>query len=155
MKLQPLTASEEDVMRIIWEKATIYFRDLMNAYPEPKPHQNTISTFLKILVEKHYLNAEKQGRIYLYSAAVSWEDYRKMVTKKFVETYFENSGTLLIQLLVDENLIQKEDLQLHGAEAHSLTMPAKEDPVRELVRELTSDKKSKKKDKDKKKKKKK
>lgn len=155
MKLQPLTVSEEDVMRIIWERENIYFRDLMNAYPEPKPHQNTISTFLKILVEKHYLNAEKQGRIYLYSAAIDWEDYRKMVTKKFVETYFENSGTSLIQLLTEENLIKKEDLYLAGSEAPSLTMQAEKDPVRELVRELTSDKKSKKKNKDKKKKKKK
>jgi len=156
MKLQPLTASEEDVMRMIWEKESIYFRDLMSAYPEPKPHQNTVSTFLKILVEKHYLNAEKQGRIYLYSPAVSWQDYKKIVTKKFVENYFENSGSELLQLMMDENLIQPEDWNPADAlknatlpKAQSRTM----DPVRELVKELTGKKKSKKKDKDKKKKK--
>ncbi|MBN9336908.1 MAG: BlaI/MecI/CopY family transcriptional regulator, partial [Chryseobacterium sp.] len=85
MMLQTLTPSEEEVMQIVWKEGQIYFRDLMKAFPEPKPHQNTVSTFLKILVEKHYLNVEKQGRIYLYSPSISLEDYKKTVLKKFLK----------------------------------------------------------------------
>lgn len=157
MKLQSLTTSEEDVMRVIWKEGNIYFRDLMNAYPEPKPHQNTISTFLKILVEKHYLNIEKQGRIYLYSPAISWEDYKIMVTKKFVENYFNRSGGDMLKLLIDENLIQAKDFN-QFFEVKTTVVPVleneKENPVKELVKELTAGKKDKKKDKKNKKKKK-
>ena len=133
MKLQTLTASEEEVMRVIWKKGSIYFRDLVSSYPEPKPHQNTISTFLKILVEKNYLVTEKQGRIYLYSPAVSWEDYKKnLIQAKDFNQFFEVKTTVV-----------------------ALQETEKDNPVRDLVNELTSEKKSKKKDKDKKKKKKK
>lgn len=158
MKLQTLTASEEEVMRVIWKKGSIYFRDLVSSYPEPKPHQNTISTFLKILVEKNYLVTEKQGRIYLYSPAVSWEDYKKIVTKKFAESYFDNSGIDLLKLLMEENLIQAKDFnQFFEVKTNvvALQETEKDNPVRDLVNELTSEKRSKKKDKDKKKKKKK
>ncbi len=158
MKLQSLTASEEDVMRVIWKEGKIYFRDLINAYPEPKPHQNTISTFLKILVEKNYLNTEKHGRIYLYSPAIGFEDYKKLVTKKFIETYFENSGEDFLKMMMDEKLINANDFsQLFEVKTSviSLQETVKEDPIKQFVNELTGGKKKKKKDKDKKKKKKK
>lgn len=158
MKLQSLTASEEDVMRMIWKEGKIYFRDLINAYPEPKPHQNTISTFLKILVEKNYLNTEKQGRIYLYSPAIGFEDYKKLVTKKFIETYFENSGGDFLKLMMDEKLINANDFSQFfelKTSVISLQETVKEDPIKQFVNELTGGKKKKKKDKDKKKKKKK
>ena len=158
MKIHALTHSEELLMNILWKLNSAYMKDVMEAYPEPKPHQNTISTFLKILVEKNYLVTEKQGRIYLYSPAVSWEDYKKNVTKKFAESYFDNSGIDLLKLLMEENLIQAKDFNQFfevKTTVVALQETEKDNPVRDLVNELTSEKKSKKKDKDKKKKKKK
>ena len=158
MKINHLTPSEEILMNILWKLDSAYMKDVIEHYPEPKPHQNTISTFLKILVEKNYLVTEKQGRIYLYSPAVSWEDYKKNVTKKFAESYFDNSGIDLLKLLMEENLIQAKDFNQFfevKTTVVALQETEKDNPVRDLVNELTSEKKSKKKDKDKKKKKKK
>ena len=158
MKINHLTPSEEILMSILWKLDCAYMKDVIAHYPEPKPHQNTISTFLKILVEKNYLVTEKQGRIYLYSPAVSWEDYKKIVTKKFAESYFDNSGIDLLKLLMEENLIQAKDFNQFfevKTTVVALQETEKDNPVRDLVNELTSEKKSKKKDKDKKKKKKK
>ncbi len=159
MMLQTLTPSEEEVMQIVWKEGQIYFRDLMNAFPEPKPHQNTVSTFLKILVEKHYLNVEKQGRIYLYSPSIRLEDYKKTVLKKFLKNYFDNSVSELLKILMDENLIKSKDFN-QFFEVKTTVVPLQENieksnPIKDLVKELTIDKKDKKKDKDKKKKKKK
>ena len=61
--LKPLTTGEENLMKVIWDSRKIYLKDILSAYPEPKPHQNTISTFLKNLVEKNYLNTSLEGRI--------------------------------------------------------------------------------------------
>ena len=44
--LKPLTTGEENLMKVIWDSHKIYLKDILSAYPEPKPHQNTISTFL-------------------------------------------------------------------------------------------------------------
>lgn len=83
-----LTPSEEQLMRIIWQKKECFAREILDAYPEPKPHQNTISTFLKNLVEKNYLKTEKHGRVFLYKPAVALEEYREQKISGLIEDFF-------------------------------------------------------------------
>lgn len=155
MILQPLTHSEEEIMQLIWSKGNIYFRDLMAAFPDPKPHQNTVSTFLKILVNKNYLTTEKQGRIYLYSPSIGLEDYKKFVLKRFLENYFENSGTELLKILIEEKLIDSEVMEQFsdGKITTTIKENTEANRIKDFVKEITADKKPKKKDKRKKKKK--
>ena len=154
--LQSLTPSEEEIMQLIWRKGQIYFRELMDIYPEPKPHQNTVSTFLKILVEKHYLSTEKQGRIYLYTPTIGFDDYKKFVLKRFLENYFDNSGSELLKVLVDENMLTSKDFsqffEVKTTLVPLLETPEKDNHIQEFIKEITGEKKPKKKDKKKKKK---
>mgnify|MGYP003582450985 FL=1 len=156
MMLQSLTPSEEEIMQLIWRKGQIYFRELMDIYPEPKPHQNTVSTFLKILVEKHYLSTEKQGRIYLYTPTIGFDDYKKFVLKRFLENYFDNSGSELLKVLVDENLLTSKDFsqffEVKTTLVPLLETPEKDNHIQEFIKEITGEKKPKKKDKKEKKK---
>jgi len=155
MILQTLTPSEEEIMQLIWQKGKIYFRELMDIYPEPRPHQNTVSTFLKILVEKHYLTTEKQGRIYLYSPSISFDDYKKFVLKRFLENYFDNSGNELLKVLVDEKYLSAQDFeQFSVGKTRKITMKEKmeNNHIQEFIKEITGEKKSKKKEKKEKKK---
>lgn len=155
--LQTLTYSEEEIMQLIWHKGEIYFRELMEIYPEPKPHQNTVSTFLKILVEKHYLKTEKQGRIYLYSPTIGFEDYKKFVLNRFLENYFDNSGTELLKVLVVEKYVELKDFdQFLDGKTNEVSLKEnieEDNHIQEFIKEITGEKKSKKKDKNKKKKK--
>ncbi len=154
--LQSLTPSEEEIMQLIWRKGQIYFRELMDIYPEPKPHQNTVSTFLKILVEKHYLSTEKQGRIYLYTPTIGFDDYKKFVLKRFLENYFDNSGSELLKVLVDENMLTSKDFsqffEVKTTLVPLLETPEKDNHIQEFIKEITGEKKPKKKDKKEKKK---
>jgi predicted transcriptional regulator len=151
MILQSLTPSEEEIMQLVWNKGQIYFRELMDIFPEPKPHQNTVSTFLKILVEKHYLATEKQGRIYLYSPTISFDDYKKFVLKRFLENYFDNSGNELLKVLIDEDYIKSKELsdffEDNNSEIPSRKTTEKENHIQDFIKEITGEKKSKKKDK--------
>ena len=156
MILHTLTPSEEEIMQLIWNKGKIYFRELMDIFPEPKPHQNTVSTFLKILVDKHYLTTEKEGRIYLYSPNISFDDYKKYVLKRFLENYFDNSLSELLKVLVEEKYLASKDFE-QFTETKSKKSSVKENTeeenhIQEFIKEITSDKKSKKKDKNDKKK---
>ena len=156
MILHTLTPSEEEIMQLIWNKGKIYFRELMDIFPEPKPHQNTVSTFLKILVDKHYLTTEKEGRIYLYSPNISFDDYKKYVLKRFLENYFDNSGSELLKVLLEEKYLASKDFE-QFTETKSKKSSVKENTeeenhIQEFIKEITSDKKSKKKDKNDKKK---
>ncbi len=76
MKINHLTSAEENFMKLFWKMESFYLKDVMEQHPEPKPHQNTVSTYLKILVEKGYLSTVKEGRIFKYTVLVPLEEYK-------------------------------------------------------------------------------
>lgn len=140
-------------MNILWKLNSAYMKDVMEAYPEPKPHQNTVSTFMKILVEKEFLITEKEGRIFKYSVAIPYDDYRKFVLRNFAENYFNHSVPELVKTLLDEQLLTTNEL----INIAGITRSEKKDesPISDFINEITSNKKEKKKGKKKDKKKKK
>ena len=49
-----LTEKEEEVMQILWDKGPLFVREILEVYPEPKPHYNTVSTVIRVLEEKNF-----------------------------------------------------------------------------------------------------
>lgn len=154
MKINHLTAAEENLMKLFWSLNSFYLKDVMEQHPEPKPHQNTVSTYLKILVEKGYLTTEKEGRIFKYSVAVPMEDYRNFLLKEVAANFFDNSGKDILEFLFRENLLQKEDLREHFDLKIEIKPTKVKEPKLHIAEEILNPKKDKKKDKEKKKKKK-
>ncbi|MEC5394291.1 BlaI/MecI/CopY family transcriptional regulator [Bergeyella sp. RCAD1439] len=109
MKINTLTPAEEQLMQVLWTLQTPFMKDIMEALPEPKPHQNTVSTYLKILTEKEFLSPVKVGRIFQYHIAISAEDFRKKTLKDLISKYFENSPSCLIQMMIKEKLLTPEE----------------------------------------------
>lgn len=126
----------------------------MEQHPEPKPHQNTVSTYLKILVEKGYLSTEKEGRIFRYKVIVPLEDYRKFLLRELSNNFFNNSGKEILDILIKENLISQNNLKDSDVAVEITPTKIKESKF-EYANEVLNPKKDKKKGKDKKKKKKK
>src|SRR5690606_2392796 len=108
MKINSLTTAEEKLMTVLWKLNSFYMKNVMEEHPEPKPHQNTVSTYLKILVEKGYLTTEKEGRIFKYSVVIPYEDYRSFVLRNFLKQFCNNSTEELIGLLEDEKMLQPQ-----------------------------------------------
>ena len=44
--MKPLTKAEEQIMQVLWKIEEGFIRDIMEAIPSPKPHQNTVATIL-------------------------------------------------------------------------------------------------------------
>lgn len=161
MKINHLTAAEENFMKLFWKMESFYLKDVMEQHPEPKPHQNTVSTYLKILVEKGYLSTEKEGRIFKYTVIVPFEEYRKFLLKELTHNFFNDSGKEILEFLFSEKLLTQDDLKGYF-DLKIEIKPAKiEEPKFEVADEILNPKKEKKvkiskeKEKDKKKKKKK
>lgn len=151
MRINQLTPSEETLMNILWKLESAYMREVMEAYPEPKPHQNTISTFIKILVEKDFLRTEKEGRIFKYTVAVPFEEYRKFLLTNFLNDYFNNSPSEMLEILVEENLLKPGEFQkfLGSNVKPEIKEEEKENPISYFIEEITGDGKKKKKKKEK------
>lgn len=156
MKINHLTAAEENLMKLLWKSESFYLKDIMEQHPEPKPHQNTVSTYVKILVEKGYLSTEKQGRIFKYSVVVPFEDYKKFLIKELCHQFFNDSGKEILTLLFNEKMISQDDLKGYFDLKIELKPAKVKEPEFEFANEILNPKKDKKiKDKEKKKKKKK
>lgn len=159
MKINSLTSAEENLMQVIWKLNAPLMRDIMEAIPEPKPHQNTVSTYLKILVEKEFLSTEKVGRIFKYNVVVPFEEYRKFLLDHFLDNYFAGSAPDLVKNLFAENRIKASDLNDFfeiKTKVVPIVEPGKDDKsskILDYIDELTEPKKKKSKSKKKKKKK--
>ena len=71
MQIAQLTKAEEQVMQYLWEIEKGFLKDILELFPEPKPHTNTVSTILKVLKEKDFVDYEVHGRQHQYFPLIS------------------------------------------------------------------------------------
>ena len=83
---------------------------LAKAGNDAKP--TTVSTVLRILVDKGFLTYEAYGRTYVYSAAVAKTDYSAGRLRSFIERFFGGSPAQLVSFLAE-----REDLSLQQIES--------------------------------------
>ena len=110
--MKTLTKAEEQLMQVVWKLKEGFIRDIMDALPPPKPHQNTIATLLKILVEKEFVGIRIFGRQHQYYPLVSKEAYSKASIKTLVKSYFGGSFSEAVSFMVKENNISLDDLEV-------------------------------------------
>lgn len=109
--MKVLTKAEEQVMQVLWKLEKGFLRDIVDAIPAPRPHQNTVATLLKILVEKEFVNITVLGRQHLYTPLVGKDEYSKRTMKQIVKGYFEGSFSNVVSFMVKENNISIEELE--------------------------------------------
>ena len=110
-KMKVLTKAEEQVMQVLWKLEKGFLREIIDAMPAPKPHQNTVATLLKILVDKEFVSITVLGRQHMYSPLVGKEEYSKRTMKQIVKGYFEGSFSNVVSFMVKENNISIEELE--------------------------------------------
>ncbi len=109
--MKVLTKAEEQVMQVLWKLEKGFLREIIDAMPAPKPHQNTVATLLKILVDKEFVSVTVLGRQHLYSPLVGKDEYSKRTIKQMVKGYFEGSFSNVVSFMVKENNISIEELE--------------------------------------------
>lgn len=112
MQIAQLTKAEEQVMQYLWEIEKGFLKDILEHFPEPKPHTNTVSTILKVLKEKDFVDYEVHGRQHQYFALISKERYSGKSMKSLVKNYFEGSYKNAVSFLVEKNEMSVEDLEM-------------------------------------------
>ena len=106
-----LTKKEEELMQIFWERGPMFVKDIVPLYDEPKPHFNTISTMVRTLESKGFLDHEAFGNTYRYRPIISQEEFSKGVLGNVVTRYFENSYRQVVSALIEEEKISIEELE--------------------------------------------
>ncbi|XZF15847.1 BlaI/MecI/CopY family transcriptional regulator [Chitinophagaceae bacterium MMS25-I14] len=108
---KPLTKAEEQVMQVLWQLDKAFVKDIIHQMPAPKPHYNTVSTIIKILMEKGFVGFETFGKSNRYYPLVAKDEYSKKSMKQFVGRYFKGSFADMISFFVKEKDISVEELE--------------------------------------------
>lgn len=109
--MKSLTKAEEQIMQALWSLGKAFLREIVEAMPAPRPHQNTVATLLKILVEKEFVKVEVLGRQHRYSPLISKQEYSGKSIRQLAKNYFEGSFSNVVSYLVKENNISVEELE--------------------------------------------
>lgn len=114
MKRQPnkLTEKEAEVMERLWSEGPQTIRELLASYPDPKPHFNTVSTTVRVLIDKGFVAhvGEKNGA-YTYGALVESSELSGSSLARLVKNYFNNSYRSVVSALVDQEKISVDELR--------------------------------------------
>lgn len=111
VKRPQLTAKEEEIMQIFWQHGPLFVKEILDYMPEPKPHINTVSTVVRVLEGKGYVDHEKQGGSYKYHALLLKDNYRKTTLREMLKNYFDNSFKSIVSALVEEEQLDAEELK--------------------------------------------
>ena len=109
--MQKLTNKEEELMQLFWAHGAMFVKDIVQMYDEPKPHFNTISTMVRTLETKGFLDHEAFGNTYRYFPIISHEEFSKGVLGSVVTRYFDNSYKHVVSALIEEEKISVKELE--------------------------------------------
>ena len=109
--MKTLSVREEEIMGFFWEKGPLFVKEIVGLYEEPRPHFNTLSTFVRALEEKGYLSHRTFGNTYQYYAVVSRDEFKKKTLKSVISKYFNNSYLGVVSSLVKEEEISLSELK--------------------------------------------
>ena len=110
--MEELTKTEERVMQVLWDLKKAFVKDIIEAMPDdPKPPYNTISSVVRLLEKKGYVDYKAYGKTYEYFPAISKAEYRKASFKKMFTGYFDNSVESLLSFMVKEQKLGADDIK--------------------------------------------
>ena len=109
--MQKLTKAEEDVMQLLWDAERGTVSDLLDRCPEPKPPHSTVSSVVRILEKKGFVDHKAYGKTHEYFPIVSKEDYGRRSLGDVLRNYFDGSVPRLVSHLAEGEKLDKQDLE--------------------------------------------
>lgn len=111
--MQKLTKAQEDLMHLIWQldECTVGdLRDKIEAREGKRPAHSTVSTLALALLERGFVSAKKYGRTFVYSPAISREEYGRKSLGQLIKNFFGGSPSLAVSQLVEHDNMSLDEL---------------------------------------------
>ncbi|HMG94388.1 MAG TPA: BlaI/MecI/CopY family transcriptional regulator [Chryseolinea sp.] len=109
--LKELTKAEDQVMQILWKIQKGFVKDVIEEMPNPKPAYNTVSTIVRILETKGFVDHKAYGKTHEYFPLITKEKYTKFYLNNLIKGYFNGSFPNLVSFFAKENKMDIHDLE--------------------------------------------
>ena len=110
MNIKELTKAEEQVMQLLWQLKEAIVKEIIERMPEPKPAYNTVSTVVRVLEGKGFIDHKAYGNSHVYFPLISEAQYRKFTFDKMMSNYFSDSYETLVSFIANEKKLDIRQL---------------------------------------------
>lgn len=106
-----LSKSEEQLMEYIWQAGKAFMKDLIDAFPDPKPANTTIATLLKRMTDKGVIGYTQYGNSREYYPLIEKSEYFSKHVNSIIKNYFDDSVLQFASFFTRETNLTKEQLE--------------------------------------------
>jgi BlaI family transcriptional regulator, penicillinase repressor len=110
-EMKELTRAEDQVMQILWKLEKGFIKDIVEEMPEPKPAYNTVSTIVRILETKGFIDHKAYGKTHEYFPLITKDKYTKFYLNNLIKGYFNGSFQNLVSFFAKENKMDAADVE--------------------------------------------
>jgi BlaI family transcriptional regulator, penicillinase repressor len=106
-----LSNSEEQLMQHLWKLKKAFMKDLLDAYPLPKPATTTVATLLKRMIDKKFVAYKEFGNSREYYPLVKKTDYFSKHVNNIIKTFFNDSASQFASFFTQETNLSEQELE--------------------------------------------
>jgi BlaI family transcriptional regulator, penicillinase repressor len=106
-----LTKTEEQLMQFLWKQEKAFMKDLIDAFPDPKPAATTVATLLKRMTEKGFVGYKEYGKSREYYPMVKKSDYFSKQVNGMIKSFFNNSAAQFASFFTKETNLSDTELE--------------------------------------------
>lgn len=106
-----LTEAEKEIMDILWEKKTVFMKEILEAFPEPKPAATTIATNLKRMQNKNLVGYKIFGNSREYFPKVEKETYFNQEMTSMIDRFFNSSVSQFASFFTTNSKMSQKQLK--------------------------------------------
>ncbi len=106
-----LSNAEEQLMEHLWKLEKAFMKDLLEAFPEPKPATTTVATLLKRMTDKKFVAYNENGNSREYYPLVKKSDYFSKHVNGLIRNFFGNSASQFASFFTTETNLSEAELE--------------------------------------------
>ena len=106
-----LTKAEEEIMQMLWDMKQGIVKDIRDQFDDPKPARNTVSTVVRVLEKKKFVDHKAYGNVHVYFPLVTKKEYSKNQLFRLLDGYFDSSFPALATFFAKEKDLSVRELE--------------------------------------------
>ncbi len=106
-----LTKLELRLMNILWDKGKAFVNDIIEVLPAPKLTYSTVSTMMRILVQKGYVHYEAFGKSHRYYPVVAKDEYSRAFLRNTRDNLFGGSYRAMFSFFAEAEELSAAEIK--------------------------------------------